>query len=138
MRRRCERSGEGIHFVGDGKHPRARGPLPAKKRAARRRALRLGVGAVKRHALAREAVEVRRGDVLVAVGPDAVPPEIVGEDEDDVGRRGGNTHGGGKNQRRGQEQQGSETEHEVFFRQEMDGATQKPEAAERGPSPTRF
>lgn len=57
--------------------------------ATRRAVTGGGVGVAEHHAGLREAIEIRRLVEIAALPADVLPTEIVGEDEDDVGRASG-------------------------------------------------
>ena len=62
-------------------------------------------------ALGRKAVEVRRADLLLAVGTEVPVPEVVREDEDHVGRAVGNRSAGrGEPDREPEDRRGGSTE----------------------------
>lgn len=61
--------------------------LAGHQHAARRRAdSAAGVAIGESHALGRQAIDVRRLDLLLAVAAEVVHPKVVGHDEDEVGR----------------------------------------------------
>ena len=62
---------------------------------------RRDVGVVEADALGRKMIQVRRGDVLASVEADILPAEIVGDEDDDVGRGiGGSLRAGGATRER--------------------------------------